>query len=64
MTDAHPGYNKQLPLDTIHEERENNGSIVEEKLLNKGENGEVEEAPLSKDQKRILVSMLLSIGMT
>ena len=63
MTEVSP-YNKQaLPLEEIKEEEE--VRLSKESLLKNPKNEEEPaQAPLTSSQKKILVSMLLSIGMT
>lgn len=63
MTEVSPNV-KNLPLEEIKEEEEhrfgNSSTLVDPKK----EAQEEESAPLTGEQKKILVAMLLSIGMT
>ena len=63
MTEVSP-YNKSaLPLEEIKEEEEARYG-AKETLLDKPLKEVEEEPPLAPEQKKILIAMLLSIGMT
>ena len=63
MTEVAPKI-KFEPLEEIKEEEE--ARMVKDSIVPSGKNNEeqVESPPLTSEQKKILVAMLLSIGMT
>jgi hypothetical protein len=63
MTEVAP-LKSNLPLEEIKEEEEARFGKESTVVDTKKEGNEKESVPLTSEQKKILVSMLLSIGMT